>query len=114
MRQPMLDPERDLKGATPATQARALLRVEDVPSADVSSTKGDAKNSDERDQGNDADHCPSKIDMTPSESQFNPSSSSSPIDCPHCGQSFEQYCEVACPDLVLKAQASEESPSQCL
>ena len=30
MRPPMLDPERDLKGATPETLARALLRNEDV------------------------------------------------------------------------------------
>ena len=32
MRPPMLDPERDLKGATPETLARALLRGEDVRS----------------------------------------------------------------------------------
>ena len=60
MRQPMLDPERDFKGATPETLAKALLRGRDMPGA----LKGEDKNCDEGGQGNDASHCPEPEDLT--------------------------------------------------
>lgn len=53
MRPPMLDPERDLKGATPETLARALLRGENLPRDRV--RNGD---SDEDGQGKDTSHRP--------------------------------------------------------
>ena len=59
MRQPMLDPERDFKGATPETLAKALLRGGNVPGAQ----KNEGKNCDEGGQGNDASHCPEPEDL---------------------------------------------------
>ena len=43
MRQPMLDPDRGLKGATPEELARALLRGENVKASQETNKHDEAK-----------------------------------------------------------------------
>lgn len=49
MRQPMLDPERDLKGAMPETLARALLRGENLREAPKSGDRDESDNAQGKD-----------------------------------------------------------------